>query len=143
MNFSALFLNWVPHSVLISLHAIRISWILFLYMYVRYHTKCKSGTPSLLENDNLLTTDTEKLMPLQTILPLYMLKITNLYQSLILDGMAVSTILHVQCINHFTCNVLTMIKIVKKLKPNASPGPDMVTPCFFKMLLLPLLVLCV
>ncbi len=29
-------------------------------------------------------------------------------------------------VNHFTCNIPTMIKIVKKLKPNASPGPDMV-----------------
>ncbi len=36
-----------------------------------------------------------KLMPLQTILPLYLLKITKLYQSLIIDAMIVSTILHV------------------------------------------------
>jgi hypothetical protein len=95
------------------------------YNYIRKQNTVCSLIPCMKKTDNsLATSDTEKAE-----------LFSEYFSSVFVHDNGVlpdCDINHTTSFDMFHCDVKPMIKIVKKLKSNASPGPDKVTPLFLK-----------
>ena len=93
--------------------------------YVRRQNTVCSSIPCLRTADGVLSTsDFEKANAL-----------SNQYASVFVNDNGIFPEFNVNCnssLDNFSCDIQSMIKIIKQLKNNSAPGPDSLTPFFLK-----------